>query len=158
MLPAHNKALREMLEIDSAKTPVPPMIEALVEKIEQRRSKLGRLHEMDFNILAAVVVLADAMGVADLGAAPKPTKATKAPKADEGEEAEYAGDGTEIDWNEVDEGTRVIATYYRQQRKGIFLAKCGGSDTGKLRINLDDDDADYREITEKNVVLDVSGE
>jgi len=59
-----------------------------------------------------------------------------------------------IDWKEINEGTQVIAKYKGEVVYGIFVAIAGGKDKGKLRINLDGDTAQYREVKIADVDLE----
>jgi len=58
-----------------------------------------------------------------------------------------------IDWSKIDEGTHIVAKYKGNVTYGIFIALCGGKDKGKLRVNLDGDTAQYREVKQADVDL-----
>lgn len=56
-------------------------------------------------------------------------------------------------WDEVEVGSKVVVKDGKDHKEGVLVAVCGGKDKGKLRINIDGDDAQYREIEEKEVAL-----
>lgn len=56
-------------------------------------------------------------------------------------------------WDEVAVGHKVLVKDGKETLNGVLLAVCGGEDKGKLRVNIEGDEAQYREIEAKNVAL-----
>jgi hypothetical protein len=56
-------------------------------------------------------------------------------------------------WALIDTGAKVVAKYRGKLTDGVLVAVCGGREKGKLRINLDGDKAQYREIAKKDVTI-----
>jgi len=57
-----------------------------------------------------------------------------------------------VDFESLEVGDRLLVTFNRKERPGTFVALGNGSDEGKVRVKLDDDDKEYREIKYENVV------
>jgi len=56
-------------------------------------------------------------------------------------------------WEDIEIGRKVVVKDDKEYVDGVLLAVCGGKDKGKLRINIEGDEAQYREIPTKDVAL-----
>lgn len=58
--------------------------------------------------------------------------------------------------DKIDIGSRVTTLYKNKKHTGVVVSIAGKSEKGKIRVNLDNDDAQYRELKEENVEIDIS--
>jgi len=84
----------------------------------------------------------------------KPADVIKEPDKPDATDSDNAEGTDKPDDPTMKPGDRVIALFNSQDREGEFLEACGGSESGKVRVKLDDDpDKEYREILTDRVKL-----
>lgn len=120
---------------------------AIVERLRGARLMYGRLSgsyltpQLVVAVLSAHVPLSKIPGLCAEDQTPDTQR--KAPPKNPAQEQ----------WARVPPGTPVLATWADKDWTGTLVGVCGGKETGKLRIALDGDEKQYREVPAEDVGL-----
>jgi hypothetical protein len=87
------------------------------------------------------------------GPMPASTLAILAVLSGEANTADSDAEPAKINWDTVKKETPVTTFWDGKPCGGIFLGKCGSKKNGLLRIKIDGDAENYREIAENDVKL-----
>ena len=121
------------------KTKIPTRVRALVEECYRKFRRLGS-GRFNGETLAVLVVLAE----------PGSIEAAKPAQVDQ-PQVKVQAIATETDWSQVTIGAAVVAKYAGAERGGTFAGR--SREAGKLRVKVDGDNKDFRELPINDVML-----